>query len=144
MAEENRTVRLDRSRSPPLACHARGDNKAWSNIAFKIYVTTPTYVSVNNYNLGSISFENRSIAGPAGSGGPAAGLAGPDAGAGPVAPALPAPPASPDDDPAPPAAVPPDGPGAAPPAVGPDGLAEPGAEQGGPADDPAEADRRGQ
>ena len=91
--------RRDRSRSPPLHAHTRGDNKAWSNIGVKIYVTTPTYVSVANHNLGSLSFEKRSIAGPDVPAGPAgrarlqdqmcqrvpAGPAGPGAGAGPAA-----------------------------------------------------------
>ena len=92
--------RFDRSRSPPLHAHTRGDNKAWSNFGVKMFLTTPVYVTPTSWCLGNLSFENRSIAGP----GPAAGPAGP---AGPAVPAGPGPaleaaaaaPAGSDDDP---------------------------------------------
>ena len=73
--------RRDRSRSPPLDAHKAGDNKAWSNIGVKMFITTPTYVSLSHFHMGSLSFDNRSIVGRAGpAAGPALGV-----GAGPPA-----------------------------------------------------------
>lgn len=59
------TPQGDRNRSTPLPCHAKGDNKAWSNIGIKIYITMPTYVNVVNHQLGTITCANRAIARPA-------------------------------------------------------------------------------
>ena len=93
--------RFDRSRSPPLHAHTRGDNKAWSNFGAKMFLTTPVYVTPASWSAPVyVTFQNRSIAGP----GPAAGPAGP---AGPAVPAGPGPaleaaaaaPAGSDDDP---------------------------------------------
>ena len=81
MAENTRP---DRSRSPPLDAHTRGDNKAWSNFGLKMFITTPTYVSPTTWNMGSLSFEKRSIVGRAGpAAGAGAAAAGPKADAGP-------------------------------------------------------------
>ena len=73
--------RRDRSRTPPLDAHKAGDNKAWSNIGVKMFITVPTYVSLSHFHMGSLSFDNRSIVGRAGpAAGPALGV-----GAGPPA-----------------------------------------------------------
>ena len=90
--------RSDRSRSPPLHAHNKGENKAWSNFGAKSFISTPVYVTPTSWHLGSLSFETRSIAGP----GPAAGPAGPagPSGPGPALEAAAAGPAGSDDDPA--------------------------------------------
>ena len=59
------TPQRDRSRSPPLVSHQRGDNQAWSNTALRIYVTTPTYASVVSHDLGHITYATRALAVPA-------------------------------------------------------------------------------
>ena len=51
-------------------------------------VTTPVYITPTSWSLGTLTFENRNIAGPAGSTAPA----------GPAGPTGPAGPAAPDDD----------------------------------------------
>ena len=51
-----------RSRSPPLVSHKHGDNKAWSNTSVRVYVTTPTYVSIVSHDLGSITYVSRALA----------------------------------------------------------------------------------
>ena len=83
-----------RSRSPPLHAHLRGENRAWSSFGVRMSFTTPVYITPTSWSLGSLTFENRYIAGPAGSTAPAA-PAGPTGPAGPAAPAT-----TDDDDPA--------------------------------------------
>ena len=53
-----------RSRSPPLVSHQRGDNKAWSNTSVRVYITTPTYVSIVSQDLGRINYTTRALAVP--------------------------------------------------------------------------------